>query len=278
MHKILQIDPVAHREFVGRTQTRTEILELQPLRRFALASGGTGAFTEDQPPLAHWAYFLPDPADGELSSDGHARVGSFLPDTGLPQRMFAASAMTFHRPLAIGREATLISTIAEITPKQGRSGALVFVEVDRVIEQDGTECIRERQSLVYRPAGSPIAMPEPLPVEPEGERWEPTETHLFRFSAATFNAHRIHYDYRYTTAVEGYPALVVHGPFTATRLAGLAMRNGPLTHFSFRAMAPLFLGQPIFLRSIGDDTVEAVRCDGAVAMRANFRTIRMARG
>lgn len=260
----------AYQDYVGLRQIRTEVLELQPLRRFASASGSPAALSEAPPPLAHWAFFLPDPEDGDLSADGHPRVGTFLPDTGLPQRMFAASAMTFHRPLALGREAVLTSTIAEITPKQGRTGALVFVEVDRVIVQDGAECIRERQSLVYRPAGSPVAMPEPLPVEPEGERWDPTETHLFRFSAATFNSHRIHYDYPYATGVEGYPALVVHGPFTATRLAALAMRKGPLKRFSFRAMAPLFLGQPIFLRSAGEDAVEAVRCDGVVAMRAEF--------
>lgn len=270
MNAALEDEANALQQFVGRTQTRVEVLELQPLRRFALASGAPVASPEAQPPLAHWAFFLPDPADSELSSDGHARVGSFLPDTGLPQRMFAASAMTFHRPLALGRQATLTSTIAEITPKEGRSGALVFVEIDRVIEQDGSPCMSERQSLVYRPAGSPVAMPEPLPVEPEGERWLPTETHLFRFSAATFNSHRIHYDHPYATEVEGYPSLVVHGPFTAARLAGLAMRNGPLKRFSFRAMAPLFLGQPIFLRSVGKDAVEAVRCDGAVAMRAEF--------
>ena len=111
-------------------------------------------------------------------------------------------------------------------------------------------------------------MPVPADTPIEGEIWEPTSTHLFRFSAVTFNGHRIHYDQPYATGVEGYPALVVHGPFIAAKLAGLAERRGPLAGFSFRAQAPIFLGQPIRLRDDGAGEVSAIRCDGAVSTLA----------
>lgn len=252
------------RSAIGRSERRTEILEAQSLRRFALSVGADTA----RPPLAHWAFFLPGPTDDEIGPDGHPRKGDFLPDIPLPRRMFAGSSIRFDAPLAIGGEAALISTIADVTHKSGRSGDLVFVEVEKVISQDGAPCVTERQSYVYRGEGAPAAMPIPAAEPPAGEQWTPDETNLFRFSAATFNGHRIHYDKPYATSVEGYPALVIHGPFTAAKLAGLAMRRGPLATFSFRAMAPLFLGQSVFLNSSAQDEVTAIRCDGTPAMTA----------
>ncbi|ANY19379.1 hypothetical protein A6F68_00853 [Tsuneonella dongtanensis] len=258
------------RAAIGNLEERREVLGAEPLRRFALAIGAD-ARVEDRPPaLAHWAFFLPEPDDRTIGLDGHPRRGTFLPDVPLARRMFAASAMEFMAPLVLGREATMESRVADVSHKRGRSGDLVFVEVHRTIRQDGEVRVRERQSYVYREDGAPTPMPEPLANPPEGEPWTPDEVNLFRFSAATFNGHRIHYDAPYAREVEGYPALVVHGPFTAARLAARAMRGGPLATFAFKAMSPLFLGQTIYLRDDDDNAVEAVRCDGAIAMRAEF--------
>jgi 3-methylfumaryl-CoA hydratase len=263
-------DVARWRMAVGRTAQSRECLGAEPLRRFALAIGADPAVETVPPPLAHWAYFLPAPADGTIGPDGHPERGDFLPPVSLPRRMFAAGAMEFLAPLALEREARLDARIADVSHKRGRTGDLVFVEVERTVAQDGAPRVRERQSYVYRDWGEAAAMPEPLATPPFGETWLPEAVNLFRFSAATFNGHRIHYDLPYAREVEGYPALVVHGPFTAARLAALALREGPLARFAFRAMAPLFLGQPIYLRKTDEGVVEAVRCDGIVAMRAEF--------
>jgi 3-methylfumaryl-CoA hydratase len=264
------LDPVALEEWksaAGRTETRSEILECESLRRYALAIGADMAVERTLPPLAHWAFFLPQPQDGEIGEDGHPKRGGFLPAIALPRRMFAAAEMRFEAPLVLGAQAEMMSTIAQVNHKSGRSGDLVFVEVDRVISQGGTVRVRERQSYVYRDMGAPVPLPVPADVTSVGELWRPGPANLFRFSAATFNSHRIHYDLPYAQAEEGYPALVVHGPFTAARLAGLAERAGALASFAFRAQAPLFLGQPIHLQQ-GEGEVRAMRCDGETAMTA----------
>ncbi|GMM92190.1 MaoC family dehydratase N-terminal domain-containing protein [Qipengyuania sp. MTN3-11] len=248
---------------IGRSREEREVLCDTALRRYASAVGVPGA-----PPLPHWAFFLPCPADDAIGPDGHPRRGDFLPDVTLPRRMFAAASMEFYDPLDTGSEAVLTSRITDVSHKAGRSGDLVFVEVEREIAQEGRMRVRERQTFVYREEGSSVSLPEPAAEPPEGELWQPGEVNLFRFSAATFNGHRIHYDLPYARDVEGYPALVVHGPFTAARLAALAMREGALTGFSFRALAPLFLGQPIILRRTADNRFAAIRCDGTVAMEA----------
>jgi len=258
------------RDAIGRKDRREQILEAESLRRFALAVGADPRVERAHPALAHWAFFLPEPEDGDIGVDGHPRRGGFLPDITLPRRMFAGSRMEFAAPLELGKHAALVTTILDVAHKSGRTGHLVFVEVERVLTQDGLGRVREVQSFVYRDAGAAVPLPQLAAEEPAGERWLPGEVNLFRFSAATFNGHRIHYDARYASEDEGYAALVVHGPFTAAKLAGLAMRGGELATFAFRATAPLFLGQPIYLRQAGDGVVEAVRCDGAVAMRAEF--------
>jgi 3-methylfumaryl-CoA hydratase len=264
MSEITQEQVEQWRTAIGRQVVERQALDALSMRRYARAVGSN----DDNPPLRHWAFFLPCPLDDEIGADGHPRRGEFLPPVSLPRRMFAAARIDFHAPLEIGREGQLTSVISDVTHKAGRSGDLVFVEVDRTLEQEGQVCVRERQSYVYRAAGERPGMPQPSDPTPEGEIWQPGEVNLFRFSAATFNAHRIHYDRPYATEIEGYPALVVHGPFTAARLAELAMRRGPLASFSFRALAPLFIGQPIYLCAIADDTFTAIRCDGITAMEA----------
>ena len=266
MTGVTQAQLALWQQAVGRTEIEEETLDPLALRRFARAVGRKDG--DDAVPLPHWAFFLPCPQDDAIGPDGHPRRGDFLPDVTLPRRMFAASSIEFSGPLVPGRPARQTSRVSELTHKAGRSGDLVFARVEKRIEQHDALRVREVQTYVYRDWGEPIALPDPVASLPDGEQWEPGPVDLFRFSAATFNGHRIHYDLPYTTEVEGYPALIVHGPFTAARLAALAMRDGRLARFAFRAMAPLFLGQPIVLRKAADGTYEAVRCDGAIAMSA----------
>lgn len=203
------------------------------------------------PPLWHWLYFLPTVARSDLGSEGHALLGDFLPPVPLPRRMFAGGRFTFHRPLRIGESATRTGTVASITEKQGKSGRLVFVTVRYEVTADHRLCIAEEQDLVYReaPQGTQTPAPGPDPVIPTAP-WtyvvDPDPVMLFRFSALTFNGHRIHYDHPYVTEVEGYPDLIVHGPMIALLLADLARRNGsgPMGGFAFRARSPLFTDGP----------------------------------
>ncbi|WP_066798622.1 FAS1-like dehydratase domain-containing protein [Sphingomonas soli] len=264
------IDPAELLELraaIGRQETQVAILETESLRRYALAIGADPDVERCQPQLAHWAFFLPAVRDSEIGADGHPQRGGFLPAVKLPRRMFAAADMTFHAPLQLGQPAEMTGTIADVAHKSGRSGDLLFVEVDRVVTQDGLPRVSERQSYVYRGDSGPAPMPAPSADPIEGELWHPDEVNLFRFSAATFNGHRIHYDLPYAKAEEGYPALVIHGPFTASKLAELAGRLRPLAGFSFRAQAPLFLGQPVRLQTSAD-TFRAIRADGMIAMTA----------
>jgi 3-methylfumaryl-CoA hydratase len=263
----------AWQAFVGRSETRRQVLDAESLRRYAVAVGSSPEVEKLAPPLAHWAWFLEAAPNGRLGPDGHPLRGQgILPPVRLERRMFAAATMSFAAPLELGAEAELTLTLAEVRHRSGRSGDLVFVEVDRVLTQDGAERVRERQTIVYRAAGERTAPVEPrqAPELAGAVRWTPGPVELFRFSAATFNSHRIHYDLPYAGEVEGYPGLVVHGPLTAARLFGYAAsRIGPIAGFSFRAQAPLFAGQPILLApGEGPGEVRAIRCDGAVAMAA----------
>lgn len=266
MARVTPEQVAAWQQAIGREEVAEQVLDAGALRRFAQA---VGIPDETQgAPLPHWAYFLPSPLDGEIGADGHPRRGDFLPDVSLPRRMYASASMQFAGEIELGAEARQTSRVVELTHKAGRSGDLVFAKVEKLLEQGGALKVREVQTYVYRDEGEPVGMPVPAETPPEGELWQPNEVNLFRFSAATANGHRIHYDHPYTTQVEGYPALIVHGPFTAAKLAGLAMREGLLASFAFRATAPLFLGQPIYLRRAGEGQFEAVRCDGVMAMTA----------
>lgn len=259
---------VAHwKSWAGKTATRAERLDPEALRRFGSALGED----EGLPSLAHWAFFLPEVPARELDVDGHRKRGGFLPPVSLPRRMFAASEMRFEGPLLIGEAAEQTATVKSVTHKSGKTGHLVLVEVENRLAQGGADRVIETQTIIYREAGGPTPPVTPGAVALRGDeaRWEPSTVELFRFSAVTFNAHRIHYDLPYATGEEGYPGLVVHGPLTAARLFGLARRQGAPRTFAFRAMAPLFQGQPILLRrGEAEGAFEAVRCDGQVAMAA----------
>lgn len=260
-------------DWIGRSRVQTAILEPEVARRYAAAMGASLDVEASFPPLGHWAYFNDAVAPGDLGPDGHPRRGLFLPPIAQPRRMFASSALRFEAPLVLGEIAELGTTVADIRHRSGRTGDLVLMDVLREITQEGRLRITETQTIVYREAGAPTAAAADTGAGGEGELWTPTTIDLFRFSAGTYNGHRIHYDQSYARDEEGYPDLVVHGPFTAAKLFELATRaaGADLRGFGFRALAPLFVNQPVRLRA-GDapNTVVAVRCDGEIAMSATY--------
>ena len=259
---------------VGRSETRHQVLDVEILRRYAAAIGADLDVERTLPPLGHWAFFVDTVGPDQIGPDGHPkRGGGVIPAIHLPRRMFASSTIAFARAMRLGAPATLTLTLADVKHRSGKTGDLVFIEVDRLLEQDGQTVISERQTIVYRGAGEALApiTPLALPAMTGEEIWTPKVVDLFRYSAATFNSHRIHYDQPYATGEEGYPDLVVHGPFTAAKLFAFAQGRAAssLAGFSFRAVAPLFVGQSVRLSaSEGGGVVEAIRCDGTMAMSA----------
>ncbi len=246
-------------DWIGRTETRHDVIAPGPCAGLAATLDrpeGPPAEGTPIPPLWHWLYFLDRAPASELGPDGHPRRGGFLPPVALPRRMWAGGRLTFVAPLRIGDRVTRRSTIADVSEKTGRSGALVFVTVrhDYLREGEATLALSEQHDIVYRAA--PRAHETPAtPTPPAGEaewrrEWRPDPVLLFRYSALTFNGHRIHYDHPYATAVEGYPGLVVHGPLIATLLLELLRDARPearLTAFRFRALRPTFAPAPFLV-------------------------------
>jgi len=275
-------DPTAdYAKWIGRT----EIVEDDISPASALAAAATLDDTATQlgkdtvlPPLWHWFYFLPNAPQARLGSDGHPKRGGFMPPIPYPRRMFAGARLRFYRPLIIGQPARREGVIRNIVQKSGQSGSLAFVTVGYSFYQQGEICNDEEQDIVYREPGPPMPAPQPielLPV-PEGA-WSrivaPDTRLLFRFSALTFNAHRIHYDRPYAMSEEGYPGLVVQGPLTAILLLELVRHNTSrrIASFSFRGQAPLFDLAPFRLVGMPCDgrvELEAQGPDGKTAMTA----------
>jgi 3-methylfumaryl-CoA hydratase len=231
---------------VGRREVATDRLDAGQAARVALTLNHARAPAEGEalPPLWHWSFFPPQARQGELGADGHPRLGGFLP-LPLPRRMWAGGRLRFAAPLRVGEPVERETEIMALTEKAGRQGALVFLTLrHRLTGPDGL-AIEEEQDIVYREPGA-TARPAPVdaPAAPADwrDRIEPDPTLLFRYSAVTFNAHRIHYDLAYATGEEGYPALVVQGPLTATLLADALVRHtgGRIVEFAFRGQAPLF--------------------------------------
>jgi 3-methylfumaryl-CoA hydratase len=210
-----EADPKA---WIGRQETIDEVATLPTIVRLGatLAQPVLQGDVSELPPLSHWLYFLPATSTVDLKSDGHPKMGVFLPPITLPRRMWAGSRVAFHTPIRIGDAMTRHSTIADVTQKEGKSGSLVFITVKHEVLVDGTAAIVEEQDLVYREAataGASAVKSDPSPHEAQWrKRIDPSPMLLFRFSALTFNSHRIHYDKPYAQEEEGYPDLVVHGP------------------------------------------------------------------
>lgn len=236
--------------WIGRTETRGD--QIVPVPVAALSA----TLDRDDPypaagdalaPLWHWLYFLPLHKQSEIGPDGHALRGGFLPPVPLPRRMWAGGRLWFHYPLRVGEVVERTSRIIDVSHKAGRSGALVFVQVRHEVSNAQGVAVTEEHDIVYRDNPKPDD-PAPAPAAaPADAAWErvvhPDDVLLFRYSALTFNGHRIHYDRRYVTEVEGYPGLIVHGPLIATLLVDLLRRQMPgaqLASFAFRAVRPLF--------------------------------------
>ncbi|MEM8500857.1 MAG: hypothetical protein AAF542_22775, partial [Pseudomonadota bacterium] len=242
------------RQAIGRRQVRNQYLDTESAKRFAVA---VGLEPESIPALVHWAWFLEAAPDQKLGPDGHPKRGEFLPAITLPRRMFASSRIQFHQPLALQHHAEISIEMIDLFRKSGSQGELLFAKVERAIRQDGALCNEETQTIVYRDIGEAVALPveNDIAAQEDDEVWTPDTRNLFRFSSVTFNSHRIHYDQRYAKDVEGYPDLIVHGPFTAAKLADFASRRGVLASFEFRGLAPLFQGQRIVLRRAGHEVL-----------------------
>jgi len=235
------------------------------------------------PALWHWAFGTPATPTGGLGPDGHPRIPPGGPAEGLPRRMWAGGRVRILGGLTLGTAPVRTSSILRADRKQARSGELLVVTVEHRLALDGETLLVEEQDLVYRAQGAPAPLPEGAHREPAPEGGWAEElvrgpVDLFRFSAVTFNSHRIHYDHAYATAEEGYPALVVHGPLSALTLAeSVRARTGrDLVGFSFRATAPLFADVPFTLvgapgaeKDVYD--LKIVRNDGQTAMTAAAR-------
>ena len=238
--------------WVGRSETFEDTIYPTPVVALTAtldhpatpAVGGTPL-----PPLWHWLYFLPMHRQGEIGADGHAKRGGFLPPVPLPRRMWAGSQFEFRSPIRVGDRVARTSTIDDVSIKEGRTGKLVFVKVRHEVRcNEATDpALVEFHDIVYREAQGANDVAPPPRAAPADAAWRreivPDDVLLFRYSALTFNGHRIHYDRQYVTQVEGYPGLIVHGPLIATLLMDLLRRQLPdaeVASFRFKAVRPTF--------------------------------------
>jgi len=240
-----------------------------------IALGQTATVTAGTPlpPFFHQLYFWAPQPPAELGRDGHPKTGGLIPDMGLPRRMWAGGQLEFHAPLIAGTAARKTSTVHRTAHKEGRSGPLGFVTLRHDIEQDGKLCVTEYQDLVYRQDPDPnTPAPQPPTARTDETLCEPAQfdsTLLFRYSALTFNGHRIHYDLDYARDVEGYRGLVTHGPLLAQLLMLLAERQlGTLKTFAFRASSPLMHFETADLCWASDGTLWVRGPDGRQCMQA----------
>ena len=259
--------------------------DMSPFKAQALAGAldreNAPAAGEALPPCWQWLYFVDTPRASNTGADGHPKTGGFLPPSPLPRRMWAAGNYRIEQPLRLGEAAEKRSLIQSVELKEGASGTLLFVNLEHRISQGGALCIVEEQNIVYRemPTG-----PAPLPPGKAPEQaadWQmeivPDPVLLFRFSALTYNGHRIHYDRDYAINEEFYPALVVHGPLLATLLAELVARNIPgvaIETFQFRAQRPTFDNAPFTLcgKREGDRlSLWTVDAEGFIGMTAKVK-------
>ncbi|NMG42514.1 acyl-CoA dehydrogenase [Aromatoleum toluvorans] len=266
--------------WIGRSETRGDVIDT----RTAHALAATLDYAADEvfaagelPPLWHWVYFTPSARAREIGPDGHPRRGGFLPPVELPNRMWAGGRLQFLQPLRLGKQVERVSRILRCERKRGRSGDLVFVTVEHTLSGEDGVALIEEHDIVYRqpaPKGGPLAG-ENVDAQAEfRQRIHPDPVLLFRYSALTFNGHRIHYDHPYATGVEGYPGLVFHGPLTATLLLDAFRAAHPdkrVTRFAFRAVGPLFDNTDFDVcgRITGPGTAALwTDCDGRLTMKA----------
>jgi 3-methylfumaryl-CoA hydratase len=269
-------------KWVGRARTERDVVA--PSQAMAMAATldlDPGAFHEGValPEFWHWIYFRHPIRRSRLGEDGHELRGDFLPPVELPRRMWAGGRLQFHTPIMIGEEIERTSEILSVEAKHGRSGDLVLVTVKHTLSNAGGLCVDEDQDLVYCEIPRSGPSPRQQSALPADVDWKdsfmPDAVTLFRYSALMFNAHRIHFDHPFTTDVEGYRGLVVHGPLTATLLLEAAKHHSQrqLTVYRYRGVVPLFNEEAITLA--GKDLREANQTElwasgpgGTIAMQA----------
>lgn len=269
-------------DWIGRTEVREDTATATPARALAATLDHDGpdyAPGAAIPGLWIWLYFTPLARMSEIGPDGHPKRGGFLPPVEAPRRMWAGSRSTFHAPLRIGAALTRISTIRSISEKAGRAATLTFVGVHHRVEADGALVYEEEQDIVYMPIPETFEPPPPTPAPAPLwlERVTVDPVLLFRFSALTFNGHRIHYDRAYAMDVERYPGLVVHGPLQAILMFDAATRHAPgrtPVRFAFRGLRPLFDFDELNIGAAATDDgaldVFTFNGDGAIGARATL--------
>ncbi|MCU1400909.1 MAG: MaoC like protein [Acidimicrobiales bacterium] len=263
--------------WIGTSHTTTAYLDPARADEMAVTLDREPIFAmgDELPAAWHWLYFHNVVRASRLGADGHPALGETMPPVPLPRRMWAGGDLTFTRPLRLGETAVRTSTVRDITEKRGRTGPLYFVSVEHDIRVDGAPALAETQTIVYRemPSGPAVVTGPAAPDDAQfSDTWQLDSTALFRYSALTFNGHRIHYDADYCRSVEGYPNVVIHGPLLATLLVDLAVRrHGPLHSFRYRAESPLFIPDTFTIngRREGDrSSLWAASADGRLAMSA----------
>jgi 3-methylfumaryl-CoA hydratase len=273
-----EIDLDMLEEWIGKTETVEDVITLAPARSISalLDHENQPKVGDELPLLWTWLYFLPTPRQSLMGADGHPRKGGFLPPVPLPRRMRAGGRFTYESPLRIGDSACQKQTVKDIKIKEGRTGTLVFVNIQHEIFVGDRRSMVEEMNLVYRDYPVPGTPPPPAIEPPGGPEWIleiiPDPVMLFRYSALTQNTHRIHYDREYAMDEESYQGLVVQAPLTATLLMDFLWRSLPgvrVKHVKFRATRPLFDGKPIRLEGKRDGKevlLWAVDSEGALAM------------
>lgn len=270
-------------EWLGRTEECSDQITSVPVSALSatLDRGDSSPLRGDLlPPLWHWLFFLPIHRQSGIGHDGHPERGGFLPPVPLPRRMWAGGRLQFHHPMRIGDALSRVSSIVDVSLKEGRTGPLVFVLVRHKISNAEGVALTEEQDIVYRDNPRPediVLAPRAADMAHDWIREiRPDPVLLFRYSALTFNGHRIHYDRPYATEIESYPGLVVHGPLIATLLVDLLRSNladAVVASFSFRAVKPLFDTASFFVCGrLEDDgktvTLWAKDANGWLAMSA----------
>ena len=265
--------------WLGKTQTVVDRIDPGHAARIAVTLGlpipEVGAVL---PSLWHWAFFLETVPIALTGTDGHPARGSFLPPADNRNRMWAGGRVAFEGALVVGTEAHKTSTVTAIQEKKGRTGSLLFVTVKHDIVQNGTLIVSEEQDIVYREPSPPkLQGTEPAPASQWTQPVDPSAVLLFRYSAVTFNSHRIHYDYPYVTEKEGYPGLVIHGPLIATLMCQAFAQAHPqatLKHLAYRGLRPLIAPTPFAVAGAISAPGEAklwAEQDGTLAHQAELR-------
>jgi 3-methylfumaryl-CoA hydratase len=278
-----QDSPTNFDAWVGRTEEGSDQISLTPIRLMQATLDMAASLPPHLPPLWHWLYFLYAERQSNIGLDGHPQRGGFLPPVTLPRRMWAGGRLEFLRPLAVGDKVRRVSLIKSVKVKQGRSGTLVFVTVQHEVSDAKGIAVCEEQDIVYRDApalGAPAPQSVPAPAgEQFGRIIKPDPVLLMRYSALTFNGHRIHYDRPYAMQEEGYPGLVVHGPLIATLLMEELRRAHPektVRSFAFKAVSPLFDTAPFSANGKveGDKaSLWARGPEGQIAMQASAEMV-----